>query len=171
MNDEKPITPFEIIEAGLGKEDERSFWHVALSVLTDEFLQRHHADAKARPWAMVVGVCSHWVWPHKGKWLAGGGFAWPLGYHDSVPEFDWSLTLLFSEGKWVPAPKLPGKRVTIFRLAIPARTARHRQAVVRAHWVPGDCIIDYGFRKTSGAWRCVAVSDEASRGRILVGGG
>ena len=161
------ITPFEIVASGLDAEDERSFWQTALSVLTGEFLQRRSEHLRSRDWAMVVGVCSHWVRPNKGRWLAAGGLAFPEGYKDSMPELDWSVVLLFRDESWIPVPKLPGKRITTFRIAIPARTTRHQQAVVHTRWLPGEEVVFYGFRKLKGEWRCIATSDEASRGRLL----
>lgn len=167
MGNSNPITPFQILEAGLGAEDDREFWRIALSLLTHEFMRRHRAEAKTKTWAMVIGVCSHWIRPHSTRWTAAGGFAYPGGYKDSMPALDWSLVFLFSGAQWIPAPKLPGKRITIFRVAIPARTSRHKQAVVQARWLPGEAVIFYGFRKLHGEWRCVAASDEASKGRLL----
>jgi hypothetical protein len=163
---EKPTIPFEIVEAKLGETDDRLFWQTALSVLTDEFLQRCNDKATKRS-CIVIGTCSHWVRPHNSCWKAGGGFAFPAGYRDSLPELDWSLTLVSRDNHWDPVDKLPGKRLMVFRVAIPTRTTRHKQAAIHTRWLPGEGTILYGFRNLDGKWHCVAASDEATRGRIL----
>jgi len=159
--------PLNLIEAKLGKEDDPLFWKSALSVLADEFLQRYVEEGKRRERVIVVGACSHWVRPHNSCWTATGGFAVPEGYKDSMPEFDWSMTLVFREQQWTPVQKLPGKNVKVFRVSIPTRTARHKQAAIHTRWLPGDETVLYGFRNLNGEWRCVAASDEVSRGRLL----
>ena len=39
-NLEQPTIPFEVVEAKLSADDDRAFWLAALSVLTEEFVQR-----------------------------------------------------------------------------------------------------------------------------------
>jgi hypothetical protein len=165
-NIEQPIIPFEAVEAKLGADDDRDFWQVALSVLTEEFLQRRSESPRHRKCAIVLGACSHWVRPHQTRWTAAGGFAYPDGYTEGLPELDWSLVLAFRNLQWIPMTKLPGKRTELLRIAIPSRTARHNQAAVHARWSPGHETVLFGFREVSDKWKCVATSDEKSKGRV-----
>jgi len=157
---------FETLERKLVADDDCALWHAALCVLTDEFAQQQAAESHRGVWAMVVGACSHWVRPHNSRWNAAGGFAFPDGYKDSVPELDWSLIFVFRNGEWAPVKKLPGKNIKVFRVAIPARTSRHKQAAIHTRWTPNGETVLYGFRKVAEKWECVAASDERSRGRI-----
>ncbi len=157
---------FDALEPKLAADDDRAFWRAALSVLGEEFAQRYAEESRRSVWSMVVGACSHWVRPHNSRWNAAGGFMYPDGYKDSVPELDWSVIFLFRNGEWKLAEKLPGKRIKTFRVAIPARTARHKHAAIHARWTPDGETILYGFRKISGKWKCVAASDERLRGGI-----
>ena len=84
---------------------------------------------------------------------------------NSVPELDWSVIFVFRNREWATIEKLPGKKTKIFRVAIPARTARHKQAAVHTQRSAGGETILNGFRKVAKKWECVA-SDEKSRGRI-----
>jgi hypothetical protein len=157
---------FEALEPKLAAEDDHALWQVALAVLTDEFEQRRVEASHRGVWAMVVGACSHWVRPHNSRWNAAGGFAYPNGYKDSAPELDWSLTFVFRNRVWESVKKLPGKNIKVFQVAIPARTARHKQASIHTRWTPNGETVLYGFRKIAEKWECVAASDEKSRGRI-----
>jgi hypothetical protein len=163
---EKPKIPLEVVEAKLSKDDDRDFWQAALSVLTDEFLQRYDRESKGRTWIFSVGACSHWVRPHQERWTDAGGFAWPKGYNSFSPELDWYVILAFQNYGWIPVKKLSGKQQTIFRVAVPARSARHKQAVVYSRWIPGAETVFYGFRNLDGKWKCVAASDQDLRGQI-----
>jgi hypothetical protein len=188
---ENPNVPFEVVEAKLTKDNDRNLWEAALSVLADEFLQRYNRESKDRTWIFWVGACSHWVRPNQARWAAAGGFAWPKGYINFSPELDWYVILAFQNHRWVPVKKLPGKRQTIFRVALPARSARHKQAAVHSRWIlgaeptqtarhqqaaahatmdsrwtPGAETVFYGFRNVDGQWKCVAASDEKLRGHI-----
>jgi len=165
-NIEQLTIPFEAVEAKLAADDDRGFWRAALSVLTEEFVQRHAEESTNRDWAIVLGACSHWVRPHQTRWTAVGGFAYPGGYKESLPELDWSLILVFRDRQWIPVSKLPGKKLKLFRVALPSRTARHNQAAVHTHWSPGNETVLFGFRKLNQKWACVAASDEKYRGRI-----
>lgn len=91
---------------------------------------------------------------------------YPDGYKDSVPELDWSVIFLFRNREWELVEKLPGKRIKVCRVAIPARTARHKHAAIHARWTPNKEAVLYGFRKISEKWKCVAASDERLRGGI-----
>lgn len=163
----KLAIPFEVVEAKLGAEDDPLLWKSVLSVLTGEFLQQYNEEANKKDWAVVVGACSRWLSPNQTRWTAAGGFAFPEGYREFLPEFDWSVTFLFRAQQWTPLTKLPGKRLQVFRVAIPARTARHKQAAIHTRWFPGEERVLYGFRNLDGNWICVAASDEKSKGRIL----
>ena len=159
--------PFEAVVTKLTEDDDRDFWQTALTVLTDEFLHRYDEEAKNREWVFIVGVCSHWVRPHNSSWKTKAGrFLHPEGYKDSSPQLDWSVTLVCKDRHWTLLEKLPGKRRVTFRVAIPARTARHKQAAVNTRWSPVEDTVFYGFRHRDGLWKCVAVSDEELRGRI-----
>jgi hypothetical protein len=163
---EKPSVPFEVVACRLAVEDDRDFWRTALAVFADEFIQRRNEKSKSGDWVLVVGACSHWVRPHQTRWTAAGGFASPDGYQNFLPEFDWSLIFVFRERRWIPVEKLPKKLLKVFRVAIPTRTARHKQAAVHTRWLPGSESVLYGFRNVNGNWECVAASDEKVRGHI-----
>ena len=163
---DKPIIPFEAVEAKLAADDDRDLWRAALCVLTDELVQRYGEESRTIACAMVLGACSHWVRPHQTRWTAAGGFAYPVGYREALPELDWSLILLFRDGQLIPVAKLPGKKSILFRVAIPSRTARHKQAAVHTRWSPGGETVFFGFRKVNEKWACVAASDEHSRGHV-----
>ena len=163
---EQPIIPFEVVKAKLGADDDRDFWQAALSVLAEEFIRRYTEASTNRDWAIVLGACSHWVRPHQTRWTAAGGFAYPDGYRESLPELDWSLILVYRDRQWIPLSKLPGKKLKLFRVALPSRTARHNQAAVHTRWSPGDETVLFGFRKVNENWECVAASDEKSKGRV-----
>lgn len=160
--------PFGAIEAILSTDDDPQLWKAALSVVSDEFLQRYKRESKNKSWGVVVGACSHWLRPHQTRWTKAGGFAYPAGYRSYKPEFDWSVTLLFRDEQWVPAVGTPKKRPTLLRVVIPSRTVRHKQAAIYTRWHPGAETILYGFRKLDGDWQCVAASDETKRGRVLL---
>lgn len=167
MKDIENKTMFiETIAPKLVRDDDHELWQAALSVLADEFTQRCAEEMQRGACAMVVGACSHWVRPHQSRWRAAGGFAYPQGYKNFVPELDWSVIFVFRNRKWTSVKKLSGKKTKVFRVAIPARTTRHKQAAVHTQWSPGGETILYGFRKLAEKWVCVAVSDEKSRGRI-----
>jgi hypothetical protein len=157
---------FDALEPKLAADDDRAFWRAALLVLGDEFAQRYAEESQRGVWAMEVGACSHWVRAHNSRWNAAGGFVYPDGYKDSVPELDWSVIFLFRNREWKLVEKLPGKRIKVFRVAIPARTARHKHAAIHARWTPNKETVLYGFRKISEKWKCVAASDERLRGGI-----
>ena len=165
--EENKTTLFETLEPKLGADDDRALWRAVLFVLQDELAQRVE-ESKVGTWAMVVGACSHWVRPHNSRWNAAGGFVSPDGYKDSVPELDWSVIFVFRNREWASVEKRPGKKIKVLRVAIPTRTARHKQAAIRTRWAPNGETVLYGFRKLAGKWQCVAASDEKSRGRITV---
>jgi len=166
-NHETPPVPFEAIAAHLTVEDDQAFWLAALTVLAEEFILRHDKHPQSRHWVLNIGACSDWLRPHQTRWTAAGGFASPDGYQARLPEFDWSLNFVFRNRQWMSVEKLPTKKPHLLRVAIPTRTARHRQAAVHTRWYPGNETVLYGFRNLDGNWECVAASDEKQRGRIL----
>jgi hypothetical protein len=158
-----------ILDALKGKltaEDDLGLWEAASSVLAGEFLQRYDREAKNREWVFLVGVCSHWVRPHQTRWTAAGGFACPEGYRNFLPELDWSVIFSYKNQFWTPVQKLPGKNHVVFRIAVPARSARHKQAAVHTKWSTNQNPIFYGFRNVEGNWKCVAASDERTQGAM-----
>ncbi|MGC1583489.1 MAG: hypothetical protein WA766_18540 [Candidatus Acidiferrales bacterium] len=134
---ESPTCPFESVEPNLGADDDRDFWRTALAVLADEFTKRHDDKPTRGEWVLLVGACSHWETPHQARWIAGGGFAYPKGYQDGQPKLDWSSILVYRDRRWMAVEKLPKSKVHLCRAAIPARTARHKQAAVHTRWLPG----------------------------------
>jgi len=162
----RPNGLFDAIANKLTAEDDRDFWRIALTVLADEFLQKYGCESKTRNWIVLVGACSHWIRPHQTRWTAAGGFAWPEGYKNFSPELDWSAIFCFQNQKWEPVEKFSRKRQIVFCVAIPTRSARHRQAAVHTKWLTSQTPVLYGFRKLDGHWKCVAASDERLRGRV-----
>lgn len=161
------MIPFDAIEAKLAPDDDRDFWQTALAVLADEFVHRHKDESAKGDWAVVVGACSHWQRPHQTRWTAAGGFAYPQGYRQYFPKFDWSITLIYQNGQLLPVAKQLGKKMKLFQVAIPSRTSRHRQAAVHTRWSTASKSVLFGFRNLNGTWKCVAVSDEKSRGPVI----
>jgi hypothetical protein len=160
--------PFECFETKLTADDDRGFWRTALTVVADEFVNRFDEESTKGAWAIVIGACSHWAMPHKGRWTASGGFAYPGGYGRWFPKCDWSAILIYRQGKLLSVAKLPGKRVNLFQVAVPSRTLRHEQAVVHTRWSTGSKSVMFGFRILNEEWKCVAVSDEKARGPVVV---
>jgi hypothetical protein len=64
-NSEQLVIPFKVVDSKLAVDDDRAFWHAALSVLIDEFLVRYAAKSTNKDWAIVFDACSHWVRPHQ----------------------------------------------------------------------------------------------------------
>jgi hypothetical protein len=163
---EKNTILFETIEPKLAADDDPALWRASLFLLADELAQRQAEESRPGVWAMIVGACSHWVRPHNSRWNAAGGFVYPDGYKDSVPELDWSVIFVFGNQEFKAVKKLPGKNMRVFRVAIPARTVRHKQAAIHTRWTPNGETFLYGFRKVADKWQCVAASDEKSRGPV-----
>jgi hypothetical protein len=65
--------------------------------------------------------------------------------------------------------EMPGKKLMLFRLALPSRTARPNQAAVHTRWSPGSETVLFTFRRVKEKWKCVAASDEKSRGHVTTG--
>lgn len=101
-----------------------------------------------------------------------GGFAGPYGYGNdgggfalnALPRLEWSLLWVWdvNQNRWVMSAKRPGRRPLTFRVAIPTRTTRHRQAAVHAQWAPGSPLAPrrkeervYFFRRFDTGWRQV----------------
>jgi hypothetical protein len=149
-SDFRSAFPFTALEAILSAEDDPLLWKAALSVVTDDFVQRYGRESGNKNWSIVVGACSHWLRPHQTRWTKAGGFAYPEGYKNFRPEFDWSVTLLFRDEQWVPIVRLPNKRLMSLHVVIPSRTSRHKQAAIYTRWYPSGETVFYGFRKLDG---------------------
>jgi hypothetical protein len=84
-----------------------------------------------------------------------------------LPGFDWSVKLQFEPAvaNWIIPLEMPAKRFSFVRIAVPARTTRHRQAAVHTLWSPRTLdakkrTVFYGFRNLSGVWELMARSKE-----------
>jgi hypothetical protein len=166
MNNILGKIPFEVIDAKLTAEDDRDLWLISLETLADEIMQKRHGESLPTNWVMCLGACSHWERPHQTRWTAAGGFAYPRGYKNSLPKFDWSVILIFKDGIWKASDKMPREKSRVFRIAVPSRTARHNQAAIHTRWIPGVDDVLYGFRKIDGRWKWVAASDESVKGIV-----
>ncbi len=156
-----------LIAEHLTGDDDPDLWDVATRTLLAE-AEELAADAKQDVHAQV-GCCRHWISPHHPiRWAAGGGFAWPFGYdktttgwwYRALPEFTWSELLKWTGQGWEPGRTR--KRCLVFRISIPARTARHLQAAIHTIWTPHSpttrekLVQLYGFRKQEGVWSLTA---------------
>src|SRR4051812_21836998 len=155
-----------LIAKHLTSDDDTNLWDVATTMLLTK------AGAVAGNQQEVyaqIGCCHHWISPHRPiRWAAGGGFAWPFGYdptttgwsYRALPAFAWSESLKWTGGGWEPGRA--GRRCLVFRVAIPARTARHLQAAVHTTWTPRcpggreKAVELFGFRKHQGVWSLMA---------------
>ena len=154
----------DAISPHLTADDDAELWDAVIQGVYEDadYLCRYNREQ--RPIVTRIGCCSHWLRPHQTRWTADGGFAWPAGYRTSayVPELDWHLTLVSAGGSWHPATSSePGS--LCFRIAVPARTRRHRQAAINTIWLPGSppqpdvkLIQLYGFRRHGSRWECTA---------------
>jgi hypothetical protein len=159
----------------LSDGDDPRLWEVAITRVFGDAEILSRSNRSKRPIFAQIGRCSHWLSPHNnGDWFKQiEKFAWPSGYGRNgslifgLPEFDWSVVWKWDETNagWEAVPMLPGKRILLFRVALPGRTARHVRAVVHTIWTPGSPTIPkeellqgYAFRKTDGVWKYVAVS-------------
>lgn len=156
----------------LTPQDDPEAWKTILDVIGEEFEERYRSDVHGKqPWFLRIGVCSHWWRPHQARWTRAGGFAWPVGYSANgwpgPPEFDWSVVLSFDGEHWKGGDRFSGNKHIVLRVAVPARTAKHRQAAVNTVWSNSHSPIFYGFRNINSKWICVAASDEDTQGRII----
>jgi hypothetical protein len=155
-------------------DDDRDFWDTAVqTIIPDAEILCHRCSGKYRIFAQVGG-CSHWLSPHnKGSWFPDPRFAWPTGYGRNgslifgLPEFDWSVSWewIMGESRWEPIGVVHGKRFLLFRVALPARTARHVRAVAHTLWTPGpptvpkkELLQGYAFAKMKDGWHSVGIS-------------
>ena len=165
------LISMKCLEDRLTADDDPGAWQEIVRVVGEEFLERYHTKGAMKPWFLHIGICSHWWRPHQARWSAGGGFAAPVGYSANgwpgPPAFDWSVVLSFNGEHWQNVEKLSGSKQVVFRVAVPARTARHKQAAVHTQWSTFERATFYGFRSVGGRWLCTAASDECKRGRIV----
>ena len=162
--------PIKFVADRLTAQDDPKLWEVVLAVLSEEFLDRYRkGDGGKEVRHLQVGVCSHWLRPHQTRWTKAGGFAYPNGYQGGscLPGFDWSVILAFDGEHWERVNRFPGKKQIVLRVAVPTRSARHKQAAIHATWSTSHGHTAYGFRNIDGAWACVAASDEDKNGYIL----
>jgi hypothetical protein len=154
----------------LGEEDDPDLWAAVVNALYPDAQTLCRSATGIGRIVTQLGRCSHWLRPHQSRWTDGGGFAWPSGYdgprfsRSGLPEFDW-----FSQWEWCPASGKwaamvgdPPPNRLMFRVAVPSRSRRHRQAAVHTVWQPGTPVRPrtplvqfYGFRERSG-WSCTA---------------
>ncbi|HEY1188362.1 MAG TPA: hypothetical protein VGE74_11940 [Gemmata sp.] len=159
-----------IIAPLLGGDDNPSLWAAVVNTVYADAQALCRSVARRGRVLTRLGRCSHWLRPHQTRWTADGGFAWPTGYdgprfsRTGLPEFDW-----FAQWEWCPesatwatASGAPAPDELLFRVAIPARSRRHRQAAVHSAWLPGTppqprvpLVQFHGFRERSG-WSCTA---------------
>jgi hypothetical protein len=160
------------VEEQLSVEDDPALWRQVLKAVAEDASVLQVAGHRWHLYA-EVGVCSHWLRPHQTRWTAAGGFAWPVGYgstrfsRSGLPGFDWSVKLQFNPAllDWIVPSEMPAKRFSFVRIAVPARTTRHRQAAVHTLWSAKTLgarrrTVFYGFRNLSGVWELMARSKE-----------
>jgi hypothetical protein len=155
--------PHPLIVEHLTTDDDPNFWDAATTRLLADAAALAAGGRKAV--FAQIGCCHHWISPHHPiRWAADGGFAWPFGYdktttgwsYRAAPEFTWSELLHWNGEAWEGGRS--SKRSLIFRIAMPARTARHLQAAIHTIWLPHaphtreKVVRLYGFRKRSGNW-------------------
>ena len=160
-----PVT----VQERLASDDDPKLWIEVLRAVAEDALVLQANASRSKLYA-VIGSCSHWIRPHQSRWTAAGGFALPVGYGGGegflrgLPNLDWSVTLQFDPGEtgWAVPEQPPTKRFKSVRLAVPARTSRHRQAAVHAVWSPGTLdakqkrTVYYGFRHLVDGWKLLA---------------
>jgi hypothetical protein len=160
------------LQERLAAEDDPALWEQVLKVLADD---ASTLDIAGSPLYAEIGRCSHWFRPHQTRWTAAGGFALPVGYghaggfpRRALPNFDWSVTLLYipESSTWETPPAPARKRALSIRVAVPSRTVRHHQAAVNTQWPPRTLnprrnrAIFYGFRNVNGVWELKARTKE-----------
>ncbi len=160
-------------QENLSEEDDPELWSFVMGCLAED-LKFQDCDLKSmHPIYLRLGLCRHWLRPHQTRWTADGGFAWPTGYGGNegysrmgLPEFDWSVLYRWVDNDWMSVKKEQGKKKLILRAAIPARTAKHRQAAIHTLWDSGfpfspeqKLVRFYGLRKTGERWVLKATKD------------
>jgi hypothetical protein len=163
------------VSENLRDDDDPRLWEAAIATIFGDAELLCRSSQSKRPIFAEVGRCSHWLSPHnKGTWFKDvEKFAWPSGYgHNGslvfgLPEFDWSAVWRWDEADsvWDAVPRLPGRRLLLFRVALPGRTARHVRAVAHTVWTPGsptapqeELLQGYAFKQVGGDWKCAAVA-------------
>jgi hypothetical protein len=157
-----------LIAENLTADDDPDLWDIAERTLFPG-AEALAAETKQEVYAQV-GCCHHWISPHHPlRWVADDTiFSWPFGYdktttgfsYRALPEFTWSVFLKWAGNAWEPGRT--GKRCLVFRVTIPARTARHLRAAIHTIWTPRSpatkekVVQVYGFRKREGVWTLTA---------------
>lgn len=170
-----PWPMFEPILAPLldPDDDDPGLWSAVVNTVYGDALALCRGVDSGDRVVTQIGRCSHWLRPHQSRWSADGGFAWPTGYDGAgfsragLPEFDWSGFLSWSPASqaWQPSTGEPKRGQLVFRVAVPSRSRRHRQAAIHSTWRPGApprprtaLTQFYGFRQRIGGWSCTAYS-------------
>jgi hypothetical protein len=162
------------IDKRLTAYDDPNLWNTAVERIIPEAEMLCDRRSGRMRLFLHIGSCSHWMSPHnKGSWFPDARFAWPTGYvwHRSLifglPEFDWFLTWewITRDSRCEPVSEVSRKHSLVFRVALPARTARHVRAVAHTLWTPGspttpkkELLQGYAFAKVNGQWQCVGTS-------------
>ena len=150
----KGASMWDLFTNRLSSDDDPALWDAALDYILAEVDKRAGA-------VVEIGRCSHWLRPNQMRWKADGGFAWPVGYGKrgrgvwgGLPEFDWSVLLVWTGESWELAEQKSGEGM--LRVAIPSRTTRHAQAAIHTLWKIGreKQRVFYGFRKKDRGWVC-----------------
>jgi hypothetical protein len=165
--------------------DDPTLWQLAITAI----LGRARADTLHYTGKdaifIEIGCCASWIRPH---WKTASGMTAPIGYnptvfHDggsawsfrSLPAFDWSLKWQQDvvSGAMLQARGQPTRRPLTYRICVPARTGRHRQATVHTIWAPSSpdnstrkWFSVYGFKRTNAKWRCFAQSEGEPGSRV-----
>jgi hypothetical protein len=164
--EESAAVLMESIGPHLTAEDDAAIWQEVLRTVLMDIETLGAASELPEKKFIKIGLCSHWMRPHKSRWTAAGGFAWPSGWHGvsgfsrlGLPELDWSVVFETAGEGWQKAAKFSGKRRLEVRVAVPARTARHPQAAIHTLWSPSNQRTFYGFRQKDESWKLAARSD------------
>jgi len=176
----------------LATDDDVALWRTVILELFSDAEMICAASPTKEAVLVQIGVCSSWLRPHRTRWTAAGGFAFPKGYGDTargessavpfrgLPTLDWSTYWLRVEkASWRHAPSPPGRRPLVLRVAVPARTARHQSTAIHTIWTPGSprdprTKVEqfYGFKREAHGWALVAhaggeaLYDEPSDGAV-----
>lgn len=155
----------------LNQDDDPALWQAVIETVIGDAESACQFKRSKTSIIAEIGCCSHWLAPHKLRWMTPNGvFVGPSGYQvkrgflGGLPEFDWHSTWQYdlTQRIWRHAPQIRPKRPLLLRIAVPARSACHLRATVHAMWCPGprpvwNCFrMYYGFRKRDDVWKCKA---------------
>jgi hypothetical protein len=164
----------ENVLARLTTGDDPALWAAMWEALVVPINAKAADSTSTRALYLQIGTCSHWLRPHQTRLSVGGGFAWPTGYaggnqsRQGLPELDWAVLLRWNriDKCWEAVDRFGEKRRQVCRISMPARSARHRQAVAHVRWEPGTitqprgkATFYYAFRRGGDGWVCVTQGD------------